>query len=697
MPALPRDRPGLREVTRTGLGRAGPYLPAAAVLALWAALIPASGGFFTIDWAPAGLAALAVLATWAVATGRLIPPGGPARLLLGAFAALTAFNALSLLWADAPAIGLEAVALMITVLAFAWILALAPWTPESAAWLIGVWSVGVALVSAIVAVEASGDAELGRYFIDSRWAEPLGYPNGNSALPAMAALPALVLAALPRTHPLLQGLTLAAATFLIELALIPQSRGAIVAFAGAALVTLALVPFRWSLVLRALAVAGAVALASGPLLDLYPSVRDDALASGPLREALQAMAWTSVLAGVAGILLGVAQAQVPVGEGGRRALRLGGIACTVLVVLGLAGFAVAKGDRVEAELSSQWRQLVDPGEQTELEEYRRRRREQRDDTSTSRLLNVSPAKRYDYVRVSLDAFRDHPVAGLGAAAFGERYRVERNFDKQAAFPHNLVLRVLSESGIIGMLLFLAMLGGAAWGIGRRLRDAEPTERAAGAAAVAAGTYFLAHAQFDWLEAYPVMAGPALGLLAVVLVASERRHGVLRDPGAAAAGLRRYATPAGASVAIVLSAIAIAVPYLSLRYRDRAVQSWRAAPEAAYKDLDRAAAVNPLTPVPAMLEGVYAAQLGDLGRSEAAFERALEREDNWLAHLELAMLAAQRRDWDTAITRLEAAEARNPREEALLIAADIIRARKPVDAAALHRELFSQPATTKQLR
>ena len=127
----------------------------------------------------------------------------------------------------APGDGLTSANKFLLYLMSAWILALLPWTPRSAGVMLGPWVAGVTAVCVISLLDAHGTDQIGRFFIEGRYLDPIGYANGVSALPAMALFPAFVLA-YRRETPRLRPLSLAASVLLLEFSLLPQSRGAMI-------------------------------------------------------------------------------------------------------------------------------------------------------------------------------------------------------------------------------------------------------------------------------------------------------------------------------------------------------------------------------------------------------------------------------------------------------------------------------------
>ena len=701
-------------------------LPSVGVLVVWAVLMPLAGGFEPQYWLPAGLVLLGLLAVAMVGGGRLLPAGRPARLALGAFAAFTAWNFLSIAWSDAPGSSLEASDLLLVTLLGAWTLALAPWRARTAWVLLLGFSAVAAAVCASSLVSALGADNLTGRFLDFRWMKPLDYPNTTAAFAFMAAVPALVLAARPDVGVWARAGGQGLATFLGAFALLPQSRGSVLGGAAALLVLLAVVPFRWRFTTHALAFGVTLALASGPVFDVYTAAESSGRVSAALDHAARAIALATAAGVLLGLVLGVIEdrwsPRLSRGQLARRA----GVLAVVAAVLGVGGLAAAHAEGISDALSDQWRSLKHPGVEF--------KGAKEGPATTSRLTDADPLERYDYWRVALDGFRAAPLIGMGAAGFEHRYTTERRYPKVSKFPHNIVMKAVGENGLIGVALLLATLAGVLWGLVWRLGPAiGVAERGVIASALGVAAYFVAHGQFDWLEAYPVLTGPAVGLLFVALAVREHadRLAAVPAPGFAAAAQaphvdrpellarigaetvardrerdRRHHLPApgrwttiagalAAAVAGLLAVLAVAGPWLSVRYTERARADWRADPATANADLDRAADLNPLDPSPLVLAGVIGIERGDLERARTTLQEALDREQTWLPHFGLALLAAA--DGDQAGARSELARTRaiSPLEPTLPEARERILGRRRIDPGRLLREVLVSPLFQEQ--
>ena len=72
--------------------------------------------------------------------------------------------------------------------------------------------------------------------------------------------------------------------------------------------------------------------------------------------------------------------------------------------------------------------------------------------------------RYDFWRVSLDAFLAHPIGGLGQDNFDDYYIVRGRSGEEPSWTHSLEMRLLAHTGAVGFALFLGFIfaSAAAW-------------------------------------------------------------------------------------------------------------------------------------------------------------------------------------------------------------------------------------------
>ena len=117
------------------------------------------------------------------------------------------------------------------------------------------------------------------------------------------------------------------------------------------------------------------------------------------------------------------------------------------------------------------------------------------------------------------------------------------------------------------------------------------------------------------------------------------------------------------VLLVIGVISMALPWLSDVSTQYAADHWRSDPEAAYKRLDRAASLDPLSPEPYLAAGTIALKRSEQARARSNFRKALERQPrSAYATLELGALASTYGDRAAAERLLRRAVKLNPRDE-----------------------------------
>src|SRR5439155_354013 len=199
----------------------------------------------------------------------------------------------------------------------------------------------------------------------------------------------------------------------------------------------------------------------------------------------------------------------------------------------LLGLAAARGGSLPHYVSHQWRVFkarpVNTGERA----------------SYTRLGTLTSDKRYDYWRVALDAFGDHPLAGVGAGNFERVYTLRRDYPKHSRSAHDIWMRSLSETGVVGTALLAGTVLAALAGLLSLRRRLDDERRLLVAACVAVGAYFVGHGSFDWLELVPAVAVPGVALPFLALTLS----GAPPPPA-----IRRRGLLSGAAVAVSLAAL-----------------------------------------------------------------------------------------------------------------------------------------------
>ena len=171
------------------------------------------------------------------------------------------------------------------------------------------------------------------------------------------------------------------------------------------------------------------------------------------------------------------------------------------------------------------------------------------DLSTSGGLNSVTSGRSDLIGGGVELFANRPLQGYGSGSFGRAYRLERKGNQQQAVSasHTMPVTVAAEQGLIGLAVYLAVLGTALWtlfgdALWRGMRDRAPPA-VDGASAAAAGSYRAARAalaaMFVALVVHTMVYAAFLEdpftwvvLAAGVCLAPQARLGIVLRPSAA---------------------------------------------------------------------------------------------------------------------------------------------------------------------
>jgi hypothetical protein len=199
-----------------------------------------------------------------------------------------------------------------------------------------------------------------------------------------------------------------------------------------------------------------------------------------------------------------------------------------------------------------------------------------------RFTSTSSSNRWRWWQEAWNAFADHPAQGTGAGTFGLTDRIERDSPLAVVEPHSTPLQFLSELGLVGFLLFAAVIASAAFAV---------WERSALALTIALAVWLL-HllVDIDW----DYIAVHGLVFLALGMV-------VTRPSGERP---RRALLPAIAAGVLALAAVySLASPWLSSHRVSAAYDEIASGnPVGARDDAKAAHSFNPLALEPLWLLG-----------------------------------------------------------------------------------------------
>jgi hypothetical protein len=620
-----------------------------AFIAISCGLSPFLYGFYDVSvWGPIALGMLAALLGLVIA--RPAVPRRTALVAASALAALWLWALVSSSWAESADQAMTEANRWLLYAALFGVLVLLLRDDRLGMVVIGAGAaVILALGGYIVVRMLSGSGD--ELFLAGRLNEPLGYVNGQAGYLLMGMWPLIALAERAR-HPLLAGIGVAGATFLGGLVLLGQTRAVVPAVALSALLLLVAVPGRtrraW-----ALAVTGAgVAACIGPVLDVYDSMRDvPPHADAELQAAAFAIGLAALLAG--GLWAGVVAVTARLGDRSRSGRKLAWVplALTVGVVVALG--TAALNDPI-GKVRDEYRAFTELGVQS---------------NSSSRFTSGA-GNRYDYWRVAVEQFADHPLQGIGAGNYDRTYFLERQTTEDIRQPHSIELQTLGELGIAGGALLAIFIVAIAVGFARRAREARNDSRARGLVVAAGGTFavWLMHTSVDWLHLIPGLTGIALCSAAVLVGPWARSR-------AGGMGRGRIAIALVCGLAVLAGAAFVGRAALADRYLNQGRDVLLSDPAEAVVKAKDSQRLNDERLQAYYLESAAWARLGDYSRARAALAEGARREPHdFVTWALLGDLATRREDYRQALADYRRAQALNPRDPSLKATVRRVRAR-----------------------
>jgi tetratricopeptide (TPR) repeat protein len=510
---------------------AGRAAPIAAAALLFTALFFGDG---TSDGRLFWIGSLAVIAATALALGGGVPvPRGPGLAALLLLAGLTAWVGLTLWWSIAPDLSWAAFDRLIAYGALAVLGLLAARTPRPARTV----AAGLAVLVGLVLAWALLGKVTPSLFPDgarvARLRNPVGYWN-SLALVAATAVPLGLWAACGRRHHAAVRACGALLLYVAELVVVlTYSRAGIVVAAAVGLAWLAVDRDRLES-LATLVVVTPVAALVALWAFSRPALTDDGQAYA---DRVNDGAWFGVFlcAGAAVVVaLAYAAAGLEVTPERRRALtfRLG----VVVAVVAVAAVAV-----VAARKSGQI-----------LDEFRGAKSAEVSQ-NPNRLAELSSSNRWTWWQEAWRLFEDAPAGGKGAATFEVARRGIRTGSIVTTEPHDLPLQFLAETGVVGALLLLGLIGTGAAAAVTAVRRVATEERAATVAVALGAGAFVLHSLVDIHWEFVAVGAPAFFSLGLLVGLGAGRTGRMRPVWAGATAV--------AALAILYS---LTAPYASSR-------------------------------------------------------------------------------------------------------------------------------------
>jgi hypothetical protein len=460
---------------------------------------------------------------------------------VAAFAAFTAYAALSIVWSVQPDWSwFGANQLLSYLAAFAGAVALARVAPRRWPVLVGALATASAALCAYALLAKVFPTTLAPANTYGRLLAPFGYWNAIGVCAALGLAPALWAATRPATPTVLRALTIPAMTLMISVIELSFSRSAALVGVVAVAAWAAFVPLR----LRTALMLGLAGLCAAPIV-LVASHSHNLTTDYILLPAQDAAghAFGPVLLGVVVISLAVglaasyAMPRVTVPEPVRRRVGTVLLVGVALVPVAAIGALAVSSRGLFGQISHAWQSLVST-HSVVLD-------------NQSRITQLGSSRPL-YWHQALDVGSHALLKGVGELGFGIARLAHTTSQLKTDTAHNYLVQTFADLGIVGVALTLALL--VAWGRAavrplapkrrwRELTQLEATEREGLVAMAIVVVAFGIQSCLDYTFYFPGIAIPALlcagwlagrgPLAAAVGRRPEGRVSVVQRPGAGA--------------------------------------------------------------------------------------------------------------------------------------------------------------------
>jgi hypothetical protein len=652
---------------------------------------PGLGASYQPDaWYLGGLTLLALACATAIGVGiGRIRLSRASKLACSALAAYVVWSFASMLWAhDQGAAFLGSDRALVYLAAFV-TFAILPWTDWSVRAALTMLVAAIGAIAIVTAVKVATLTDPGGLYIAERLAYPLGYYNATAALFMTATMVAIALSAQRDSRAPLRVLGLLVATVCLQLAVLCQSRGWLYTAPIVLALMLALIPSRLRLLAHTLLPIASTAAIAPVLLRVYARATPGGVAliqpglSHVLhtqgQHAVQAMLIADLVLVLLAAVAVTIDRRLQIGRARTRGLNRLAAALAVLTAIAAVavGLTAVHGDPI-GHVERAWHSFADAGVNATATGYSR--------------FGTFASNRADIWRVALHEFAQHPLAGIGQDNFATSYTRLRHTYEQPRWTHSIELRLLTHTGLVGALLFLAFLAAALLAALRGRERGSVSERVSVGILLLALVVWLVHGSIDWLWEYPALSVPALAF-AGAAGALGRTRLVVPDRAKHDRAVLRATAWIGAALACTCAIAALAVPFLAARKLERAISVWPSQPALAYGEVRSASDLLSFDTQPGLVGGSIAVNRGEYDRARAWFQEAQRREQEaWLTPFVLGLLDSEQGRQAAARAQLLRARKLNPREPAIAAALARLAGGHPLTLAEA-QEMLAQHITT----
>ena len=478
-----------------------------------------SGAYSLADWVPflIGVAALAVMVA---ISGPAVFSGRFQKILLALFALQAVWTASSIFWATSLGNTWEEInRTLLYAVGIGLVFAAVRWAgPTGLKTLAALVAAVIGVMALVIVIRLGVSDDPSGFFISGRLRYPITYYNALAALLMVGFWLALGMAngmrqterRFPRwTQPLL----LALGVFFAELALLPQSRGALWTFFLVVPFFVILSPHRFRALVDLGIVVLPVVLFWGRLNEVYVASMDKVPLGAAVGGALRAIGYSVLI--VLGAWAVTWLVERFAGPLSRRVRLSIGIVLMVLAIAGVVGglvYADAHTGGLGGYLDNRWAEFTgDQGPSAD---------------TTNRFAALGLSGRVEQWKVAAKAFEENPVLGIGAQNFELYYDQHRTIALDVRNPHSQPMQLLAELGFPGLVLWLAFVVlTLVWAVMLRFRAANRATQAVIAAMMTAVISWFIHSSADWLWQMSALTFPVMMLFGGLIGAGGRQERV----------------------------------------------------------------------------------------------------------------------------------------------------------------------------
>jgi hypothetical protein len=270
----------------------------------------------------------------------------------------------------------------------------------------------------------------------------------------------------------------------------------------------------------------------------------------------------------------------------------------------------------------------------------------------SRLGESSLNNRWAWWKEAVHGFAGEPLGGTGAGSFEIVHRKFRTSSIDVQETHSLPLQFATETGIVGLGLWVGAMAAALFGAWRALERHGGDEREAVLALGLVVPAFLVHGLLDYDWDFVALAGPLLFVIGFLLA-------VGREPVRVA---KQYAWVVAAVLVAWAGLYSIAAPRIADARVDKAYsQIGRGDLAQARRSAKSAHSLNPLSIQPLLAWAAVEEDANQLAKARTLYARAVDLQPlNWEAWYQLGLFDREVLGHDqTASRELERARQLDP--------------------------------------